>query len=125
MRAALDPLRHVSGVLGSFTCAETGQVLAADMPERYSLAQLESTAARLMNLLQSVDEALPDGRSVKLAFAEHQLWVRRHELGLLCVLTASEVDRQMLTLTSRLVVRRLLEQLGAEQLGAEQLGAER
>ncbi|HTV23662.1 MAG TPA: hypothetical protein VMG12_33460 [Polyangiaceae bacterium] len=106
--APLDPLRHVSGVLGSFTCAETGQVLAADMPERYSIAELESTAARLTNLLQTVDEALPEGRSLKLAFAEHQLWVRRFELGLLCVLTAAEFDRQMLTLTSRLVIRRLL-----------------
>jgi hypothetical protein len=106
--AALDPLRHVSGVLGSFTCADTGQVLAADMPERYTFADLESTAARLTNLLQAVDEALPEGRSLKLAFPEHQLWVRRFELGLLCVLTAANFDRQMLTLTSRLVIRRLL-----------------
>ena len=106
--APLDPLRHVSGVLGSFTCAETGQVLARDMPERYSSAMLESTVAQLTNLLQPVDEALPNGRSLKLAFAEHQLWVRRFELGLLCVLTRVEFDRQMLTLTSRLVIRRLL-----------------
>lgn len=106
--AALDPLRHVSGVLGSFACADTGQVLAADMPERYGLADLESTAARLTNLLQTVDEALPEARGLKLAFIEHQLWVRRFELGLLCVLTASDFDRRMLTLTSRLVIRRLL-----------------
>ena len=95
-------------MLGSFACATTGQVLAADMPERYSSAELESTAARVTNLLQTLDEALPEGRSLKLAFAEHQLWVRRFELGLLCVLTAAEFDRQMLTLTSRLVIRRLL-----------------
>lgn len=106
--AALDPLRHVSGVLGSFTCADTGQVLAADMPARYTTAELESTAARLSNLFQTIDEALPEGRSLKLAFAEHQLWVRRFELGLLCVLTAADFDRQMLALTSRLVIRRLV-----------------
>jgi hypothetical protein len=106
--AALDPLRHVNGVLGSFTCAETGQVLAADMPARYTTADLESAAARLGNLLHAVEEALPEGRSLKLAFAEHQLWVRRFELGLLCVLTAADFDRQMLALTSRLVIRRLL-----------------
>jgi len=106
--AALDALRQISGVLGSFTCASSGQLLAADMPARYTSAELESTAARLSTLLQTVDEALPEGRSLKLAFAEHQLWVRRFELGLLCVLTAAEFDRQMLTLTSRLVIRRLL-----------------
>jgi hypothetical protein len=107
--AALDPLRHVSGVIGSFTCADTGQLLSADMPEWYTIADLESAAARLSNLLQTVGEALPDGRSLKLAFSQHQLWVRPFERGLLCVLTSSEFDRQMLALTSRLVIRRLLE----------------
>jgi hypothetical protein len=104
----LAPLRHVSGVLGSFTCAESGQLLAADMPERFSSAQLETTAARLMNMLQSVEEAVPDTPSLRLAFAEHQLLVRRYKLGLLCVLATPDFDRQMLRVTSRLVIRRLL-----------------
>lgn len=103
----LDRLRHVSGVLGSFACAATGQLLASDMPERYCRAELESTAARLINMFQSVDEAVPGCRSLKLAFAENQLLVRRYELGLLCVLTAAEFDRQMLRVTTRLVIRRL------------------
>jgi hypothetical protein len=103
----LDRLRHVSGVLGSFTCAATGQLLESDMPERYSRAELESTAARLTNMFQSVDEAVPGCRSLKLAFADNQLLVRRYERGLLCVLTAAEFDRQMLRVTTRLVIRRL------------------
>ena len=48
---ALARLLHVSGVLGSFTCAESGLVLAASMPEQFSPAALEGTAARVANLL--------------------------------------------------------------------------
>jgi hypothetical protein len=104
---ALDRLRHVSGVLGSFACGTTGQLLVADMPERYTRAELESTAARLSNMFQTVDEAVPECKRLRLAFAEHQLLVRRYASGLLCVLTAAEFDRQMLRITTRLVIRSL------------------
>ena len=104
---ALARLLHVSGVLGSFTCAESGLVLAASMPEQFSPAALEGTAARVANLLATADDSLPECRSVKLAFADHQLWVRRFRTGLLCVLTAEGCDQQMLRVTTRLVLRQL------------------
>jgi hypothetical protein len=104
---ALDRLRQVSGVLGSFTCGATGQLIASDMPERFARADLESTAARLSNMFQTVDETLHDCKNLRLAFADHQLLVRRYEAGYLCVLTAAECDRQMLRVTTRLVIRRL------------------
>jgi hypothetical protein len=103
----LAPLRNVSGVLGSFTCGSTGQLLCTDMPARYSSAELESTAARVSNLFQTLEESVPECRSLRLAFAEHQILVRRYPLGLLCVLTNGEFDRQMLRVTTRLVLRRL------------------
>jgi hypothetical protein len=105
--AELEPLRHVSGVLGSFTCGMAGQVISADMPERYSLAELERTAARLLNLFETVEESVPDCQSLRLGFPEHHMLVRRHSSGLLCVLTTSEFDRQMLQVTTRLVLKRL------------------
>jgi hypothetical protein len=108
--AGLPPLvrlSHVSGVLGSFTCTPSGQLLANHMPERFSLAQLESTAARLTNMFQTVDDAVPDCDSVKLAFADNQLIVRRYPLGLLCIVTAADCDLQMLLVTTRLVLRQL------------------
>ena len=105
---ALDCLRSVSGVLGSFTCAPTGQLLAADMPAGHAPAALERTAARLGNLLQTLDEAVPRGRSAMLAFEDHQLFVQRFRLGLLCVLTRRDCDQRLLRVTARLAVRRLL-----------------
>ena len=107
-QSPLARLRQVSGVVGSFTCAETGQLLAADMPERYSTADLESTAARLTNLLSTVEDSVHECSSVRLAFAQHQIFVRRYRRGLLCVLTLAEPDQQRLRETESLVIDQLL-----------------
>ena len=107
MSEPLERLRQVSGVLGSFTCGSDGQLLLTDMPEQYSVAQLESTAARLTNLFQSADEALPKCRSLTLGFGEHQLSVRRYQFGVLCVLTTAAPDRHLLRVTTRMLARRL------------------
>ena len=107
-QSPLARLRQVSGVVGSFTCAETGQLLASDMPERYSTADLESTAARLTNLLSTVEDSVHECSSVRLAFAQHQIFVRRYRRGLLCVLTLAEPDQQLLRETESLVIDQLL-----------------
>lgn len=103
----LHRLRHVGGVIGSFTCTLGGQLIEADLPERFPRADLEATAARLSNLLQALGDSLPDPAALKLSFPEHHLHVRRHPSALLCVLATHEVDRQMLQLTTRLVLRQL------------------
>lgn len=106
--APLARLRQVSGVIGSFTCRETGQLLCSDMPARYSAAELESTAARLTNLIGTAEDAVHECSMVRLAFAEHQLFVRRYRRGLLCVLTLAELDHPALRAAERLVIDQLL-----------------
>jgi hypothetical protein len=103
----LEQLRQVHGVLGSFTCGALGQLLLTDMPPEYSLPDLESTAARIVNLFQTADEALPSCRNLRLGFGQHQLLARRHRTGLLCILTTTAPDRQLLNVTLRMVLRRL------------------
>lgn len=109
MRAEpLAHLRQVGGVVGSFTCAETGQLLASDMPERYSVAALESTAARVTNLLDTIQDAVDECQSLRLSFAEHLLFVRRYRRGLLCVLTRGALDRPLLQAAEEAVIAELL-----------------
>ena len=110
----LERLRQVDGVLGSFTCDALGQLLLTDMPERYSAVDLESTAARLANLFQTADEVLPSCRSLSLGFGRHQLLARRFRFGLLCVLTTTTPDRQLLRVTTRMVARRLSSRVDAD-----------
>lgn len=99
--SALFPLRDVPGVIGSFTCGALGELLACDMPERFSRVALETAAARLRNLLQTSDEALSEARGIALCFAEHQLHARRYAGGILCVLTEKSPDRAKLDDASR------------------------
>jgi hypothetical protein len=105
MTEPLSPLREVLGVIGSFACNASGEVLQADMPPEYSSAALESTATRLLGMFQTADEGLANCRSVRLAFGEHELMARRFRFGVLCVLTTRAPDRPTLTMTSRLVAR--------------------
>ena len=105
MTDPLSHLREVAGVIGSFACNASGEVLQADMPAEYSSASLESTATRLLGVFQTADEGLPNCRSVRLAFGEHELMARRFRFGVLCVLTTRAPDRSALSMTSRLVAR--------------------
>jgi hypothetical protein len=105
--APLPRLRQVQGVLGSFTCAASGELLLLDMPERFTLPSLESTAARLINLFQTADEVIPRCRGLSLGFGEHLLLSRRYDFGILCVLTTRDPDRPLLSITTRLLARRL------------------
>ncbi len=100
-------LKRVAGVLGSFVCGPQGQLLLTDMPEQHELEALERTAARLMNLLQTAAETLPGCSTIHLRFDETEIvsWRLRH--GLLCVLTTSTPDRELLGVTTEMVVRRL------------------
>jgi hypothetical protein len=68
---------------------------------------LESTAARVATLFQTADEVLPRCRSLSLGFGQHQLFARRLRSGLLCILTTTRPDRQLLTVAMRIVLRRL------------------
>lgn len=103
----LAGLKRVAGVLGSFVCGPQGQLLLTDMPPEHELEALERTAARLMNLLQTASETLPECRTIRLRFADTELVSVRLRYGLLCVLTTSTPDRELLDVTTQKIARRL------------------
>jgi hypothetical protein len=100
-------LRRVSGVLGSFVCGPQGQLLLLDMPAEIELEALERTSARLMNLLQTATETLPLCSSLRLRFDGAELVALRLRSGLLCVLADDALDRELLTVATQTLSRRL------------------
>jgi hypothetical protein len=100
-------LRRVAGVLGSFVCGPQGQLLLLDMPVQIELEALERTSARLINLLQTASEALPDCTSLRLRFGSAELVATRLRCGLLCVLTDPQLDRELLSVATQSLARRL------------------
>jgi len=103
----LQPLRQVTGVMGSFACGTLGQLLLNDMPPQYASPTLESAAACLLNLFQTADEAMSGCRSVKVAFGEHQILARRFRFGVLGILTTRAADARTLLVMTRLIAMRL------------------
>jgi len=103
----LVALRRVAGVLGSFVCGPQGQLLLLDMPSEIELEALERTSARLMNLLQTASETLPECSALRLRFGTAELVATRVRLGLLCVLTAPQPDRELLIVATQALARRL------------------
>jgi predicted regulator of Ras-like GTPase activity (Roadblock/LC7/MglB family) len=103
----LSALRRVAGVLGSFVCGPQGQLLLLDMPGEIELEALERTSARLMNLFQTASETLPSCDSLRLRFGAAELLATRMRFGLLCVLTDAELDRDLLSLATQALARRL------------------
>ena len=99
-------LRRVAGVLGSFVCGPQGQLLLLDMPQ-IELEALERTSARLMNLLQTASETLPDCNALRLRFGTAELVATRLRFGLLCVLTEPQLDRELLSVATQTLARRL------------------
>jgi hypothetical protein len=100
-------LRRVAGVLGSFVCGPQGQLLLLDMPLEIELGALERTSARLINLLQTASETLPHCSSLRLRFGSAELVATRLRVGLLCVLTVPQLDRELLSVATQSLARRL------------------
>lgn len=100
-------LRRVTGVLGSFVCGPDGQLLLLDLPEEVDLPALERTTARLMNLLQTAVETLPCSHTLRLRFTAADLVATRLRYGLLCVLTESTFDDELLAVAMSTLARRL------------------
>lgn len=100
-------LRRVPGVLGSFVCGPQGQLLLLDMPLELELEALERTSVRLMNLLQTATETLPSCSSMRLRFGAAELLATRLRCGLLCVLAGAELDRELLSVATQTLSRRL------------------
>lgn len=100
-------LRRVAGVLGSFVCGPQGQLLLLDMPVEIELEALERTSGRLMNLLQAASETLAECSVLRLRFGTAELTATRLRSGLLCVLTESQLDRELLSVATQSLARRL------------------
>lgn len=96
MTLDLPRLRFVPGVVGSFVCGSSGELLHSDMPDGFARTDLERAAASVARLLQSSSEALARCQALTLCFAGHHLHARPFQGKALCVLSARDVNRTLL-----------------------------
>ena len=107
VRASLAGLFDLPGVHGSFVLDGTGVVTARALPEVVddtTLAEVGSRVVRLNETLQAV--GLDPDLSV-LRFAEHKVYVKALPGGILCIVTAGDVNTPALRMAANLVARKV------------------
>jgi hypothetical protein len=107
LQNALDVLKDVDGVLGSFVIMEDGQLLCRDMGAFFTDELLLDVGPRVLRLASAFSTANEHVISCSLQYGEHMLHVRFMERGRLCVLTAREINAPAVRMVMNMVVRSL------------------
>jgi hypothetical protein len=106
---ALQSLRDIEGVYGSFILDGAGKLSARDLPGVFDDNTLNESGERIVRLWAVLSEAAPPEYTV-VEFAEYSLFVRGlysqgHSVGCLCVVVPPTVNLLALRLASKWVAR--------------------
>jgi predicted regulator of Ras-like GTPase activity (Roadblock/LC7/MglB family) len=103
----LRTLRDVHGVYGSFVVAQTGALVARDLPAAFDdalFAEVGPRVTRLYETFLSGDEELD---FCVLRFAEHKIYLRRMTWGTIGILSTVGVNMPALRMVANLVIRKI------------------
>jgi hypothetical protein len=101
---ALQSLRDIEGVYGSFIVDATGEPTARDLPAVFDEKTLEESGFRIARLWEVVSESgVPE--YAMLEFSEYCLFLRKLAHGCLCVVVPPQVNILALRLAARWVAR--------------------
>ena len=101
---ALQSLRDIDGVYGSFVINREGAPTARDLPAVFDNGTLEESGVRIVQLWEVVSEGAPAEYAL-LDFTEYSLFVRAVGNGCLCVVVPPQVNVLALRLASKWVAR--------------------
>lgn len=115
---ALSSLKDIDGVYGSFVVDASGGVTLRDLPAVIDNAALREAGPRIARLWGAFPDDDPP-EYVLLEFAAHQVFIRKFELGSLCVFVPPTVNRVALKLAANFVARWLDAELSGTGIPAE------
>lgn len=109
LQRALQSLRDIEGVYGSFILDAAGNPIARDLPGVFDDHTLAESGERVLRLWGVLSEAAPPEYTL-LEFAEYSLFVRglfsqERAAGCLCVVVPPTVNLLALRLASKWVAR--------------------
>jgi hypothetical protein len=107
MQQALQGLRDVEGVIGSFALDDSGGLVSKDLPAVFHDDVLMESGPRIMRLCEAIEHGGEALDSLVLRFADHKLHIRRSRGGLLCVIADADSNPPALRMALALVARRL------------------
>jgi hypothetical protein len=115
---ALSSLKDIDGVYGSFVVDASGGLTLRDLPAVIDNAALREAGPRIARLWGAFPDDYPP-EYVLLEFAAHQVFIRKFDLGSLCVFVPPTVNRVALKLAANFVARWLEAELSSTGIPAE------
>lgn len=106
----LSSLKDIDGVYGSFVVDTTGGLVVRDLPGVIDNGALREAGPRIARLWGAFPEDDPPDY-VLLEFASHQVFIKKFELGSLCIFVPPSVNRPALRMAANFVSRWLDKQL--------------
>ena len=104
--AALDGLKIIPSVVGSFIAGWSGTLLASTL-HRLGSGDAEGAATTATALARAAHETLGEHGPMTLDFGELRLHLLSGQFGVLCVLVEPDVNRNLLAVVMRMAARRL------------------
>ena len=106
----LSSLKDIDGVYGSFVVDITGGLVVRDLPGVIDNGALREAGPRIARLWGAFPEDDPPDY-VLLEFASHQVFIKKFDLGSLCIFVPPSVNRPALRMAANFVGRWLDKQL--------------
>lgn len=106
----LSSLKDIDGVYGSFVVDTAGGLVVRDLPGVIDNGALREAGPRIARLWGAFPEDDPPDY-VLLEFASHQVFIKKFELGSLCIFVPPSVNRPALRMAANFVGRWLDKQL--------------
>ena len=103
----LGPLKDVPGVEGSFVVSDFGRLLARDMPPVFGDDVLGEVGPRALRLRDTLGYAGEELDSAMIRYADYFLFIRPLNDGVLCALTALDVNVPAVKMALHLCARSL------------------
>lgn len=107
VRGSLATLKDVSGITGSFVCANNGRLVAREIPAVFEDGVLAEAGSRLLRLGETFAAGGDDLDVAVVRFRDHRLYLKSVTGGMLCVLADGDVNMPALRMAANLVSRRI------------------
>ena len=108
----LSSLKDIDGVYGSFIVDAAGGLVLRDLPGVIDNGALREAGPRIARLWGAFPEDDPPDY-VLLEFASHQVFIKKFELGSLCIFAPPSVNRPALRMAANFLGRWLDKQMAA------------
>lgn len=104
--AALQTLRDLDGILGSFLVSDSGTVVAQDLPAYFGSAAAD-IGPRAQRLQEALSLSQGEVNQCVLRYGPHKISLRPVSGGLLTIVASSDINLPALRMAANLVAKKL------------------